>query len=466
MNKIFKILSGIVVGVSLLFINTSTINAASASISVTSGTSKIVIGKSFTVTTKISSSTSLGSWEWVISYDTSKFKLVSGTPYIVGYSSGSSVKSKSYSYTFKAIGTGTGTITVKSYGAYAWNESKLSVTKSTKSVKVITQAELEASYSKDNNLSSLSVEGYTLSPTFSSKETEYKVNAGSNTQSVKVNAKKSDSEASVSGLGNHEVTEGENKIVVTVTAENGSVKKYTIIVNVTDPNPIEVTVNNEKYVVVKRESNLVAPEGYVKKEITINEQKIPSYYSEINNYILVGLKNSNGDIELFIYKEETNTYTPYREALLDQIKLTPLKMDKTFGKQYSSATTIIDEVEFESLKIKNSEYSIIHAKDLSTGEDNYYLYDEKTNSIVRYTDEETTEFKEKIVQYEKIIILLSIETCIIFIVLVCILIAKVRKNKKRRKYIKEETVQKELEEKEKKDDEQTKKKEKKSSNKK
>ena len=141
-------------------------------------------------------------------------------------------------------------------------------------------------------------------------------------------------------------------------------------------------------------------------------------------------------------------------------------MDKTFGKQYSSATTIIDEVEFESLKIKNSEYSIIHAKDLSTGEDNYYLYDEKTNSIVRYTDEETTEFKEKIVQYEKIIILLSIETCIIFIVLVCILIAKVRKNKKRRKYIKEETVQKELDEKEKKDDEQTKKKEKKSSNKK
>lgn len=469
MNKYLKFVYSIIISILISFTSTSILNAASASISVTSNTNQIVIGNTFTVTTKISSSSSLGSWEWVINYDSNKFKLVSGTSYIVGYASGSSVKSKSYSYTFKAISTGSGTISVKSYSAYGWDEKKLTLSTTTKSVKVITQSELESSYSKNNNLSSLSVEGYDLSPTFSKDKTEYTVSAGANTQEVKVSAKKADSKASVSGVGTHKVSEGENKIVVTVTAENGSVKKYTIIVNVTDPNPINVKIDDVDYVVVKRESNLIPPEGYTKKELKIDDQVVPAYYSEINNYTLVGLKSSNTEIEFFVYDENTKTYTLYKEVSLDQMKLTPLKITKDFSKEYLKSTTIIDEVEFESLKLKNSKYSIINAKDLSTGEDNYYIYDKKTNTVIIFTDEQTNEYKSKIAEYEKIIMLLLVETCIIFIVLVTVLLSKVRKNKKRRKHIKEE-MQKQLKEEETKkeieEEQEEKKKEKKSTNKK
>ncbi|NLC48645.1 MAG: hypothetical protein GX758_04730, partial [Tenericutes bacterium] len=199
------------------------------------------------------------------------------------------------------------------------------------------------------------------------------------------------------------------------------------------------------------------------------KRQVPAYYSEINNYTLVGLKSSNTEIEFFVYDENTKTYTLYKEVSLDQMKLTPLKITKDFSKEYLKSTTIIDEVEFESLKLKNSKYSIINAKDLSTGEDNYYIYDEKTNTVIIFTDEQTNEYKSKIAEYEKIIMLLLVETCIIFIVLVTVLLSKVRKNKKRRKHIKEE-MQKQLKEEETKkeieEEQEEKKKEKKSTNKK
>src|SRR5574344_89109 len=138
MNKIAKIIGGLILSAFMMFINITDVNAASASISVSSSTSKIVIGKTFTVTVKISSSSKLGSWEWVINYDTGKCK-----------------------------GTGSGSIGVKSYGGYAWDgNEKFSLSANSKSVKVITQADLEASYSKNNDLKNLEVEGSTLSPEF------------------------------------------------------------------------------------------------------------------------------------------------------------------------------------------------------------------------------------------------------------------------------------------------------------
>ncbi|UKI58878.1 MAG: hypothetical protein L6V81_05920 [Clostridium sp.] len=46
--------------------------SASANIQVTSATNRIVVGNTFTVNVKVSSSNILGAWEWTISYDSKK----------------------------------------------------------------------------------------------------------------------------------------------------------------------------------------------------------------------------------------------------------------------------------------------------------------------------------------------------------------------------------------------------------
>lgn len=442
MKKILKTLSILIV--SLLF--TITVDAATAKITVSTSKSQVVVGNTFTVTTKISGS-GLGSWQWTLNYDTKKFKLVSGGNVFFFSESGENQKSKTW--TLKAIAKGSGTISVKAAGAFAYkDESTMKVTTNSKTVKVITQAELEASYSKDNNLKSLSVEGLKLEPEFNKDTTDYKVTAESNTTEIKINATKSDSKADLSGTGTFKVTEGENKFTITVEAENGSIKKYNITVNVTDPNPITVKINDKNYTVVKRESNLTKPEDYEKTEITINESKVPAFYNEVNNFTLVGLKDENGDISLFLYDKETNTFSEYKEIKLDQIKLYPLSIDKEID-NYKLTKIKINDIEFDALMLDNSDYAIIHAQNMNNGSSDYYTYDTKTNTVIRYTDETLKPLKDKITKYEKMIILLCGETLLVFFILICILIAKIRNNKKRKKIHKMMLKQKELEEKQK-----------------
>ena len=413
--------------VSLLF--TITVDAATAKITVSTSKSQVVVGNTFTVTTKISGS-GLGSWQWTLNYDTKKFKLVSGGNVFFFSESGENQKSKTW--TLKAIAKGSGTISVKAAGAFAYkDESTMKVTTNSKTVKVITQAELEASYSKDNNLKSLSVEGLKLEPEFNKDTTDYKVTAESNTTEIKINATKSDSKADLSGTGTFKVTEGENKFTITVEAENGSIKKYNITVNVTDPNPITASINDKNYTVVKRESNLTKPEDYEKTEITINESKVPAFYNEVNNFTLVGLKDENGDISLFLYDKETNTFSEYKEIKLDQIKLYPLSIDKEID-NYKLTKIKINDIEFDALMLDNSDYAVIHAQNMNNGTSDYYTYDTKTNTVIRYTDETLKPLKDKITKYEKMIILLCGETLLIFFILICILIAKIRNTKKRK----------------------------------
>ena len=105
---------------------------------------------------------------------------------------------------------------------------------------IITQQELEASYSKNNNLSSIVVEGYELNEEFNKDTLEYTVSVPSDTEKINLNATVEDKTAGVSGTGEFEVSEGDNKFELIVTAQNGAKKVYTVTIKVEDQNPINV----------------------------------------------------------------------------------------------------------------------------------------------------------------------------------------------------------------------------------
>lgn len=80
-----------------------------------------------------------------------------------------------------------------------------------------------------NTLKSLSIDGLTISPTFSSGTTSY--SASTTTNSIKINASATDSNATISGIGTQTLKNGKNTFNIVVTAEDSSTKKYTITVN-------------------------------------------------------------------------------------------------------------------------------------------------------------------------------------------------------------------------------------------
>jgi len=440
-----KRISIILFSVMLFFINISILCASSASISVYSSKSKVVVGNTFNVTIKAKSSSYFGTWEFAPSYDKTKFKLISGNNSVIFYGK---AKEKSYSYTFKAISSGTGSISVKSVSIRDYdNEKEMSVSKGSTSVTVITQSQLEATYSKNNNLSSLKVEGLKLSPSFSKNTTKYTTEAGANTTEIKIKAYAEDSRSKVSGTGTKDVGEGENKFNITVTAQNGSKKTYTVIVNVVDPNPIEVTIDDIKYTVVKRENSLGKVDGFKKNTTKIDEQEVPCLFNKTNNYTLIGLKNTEGDVSLYLFNSENNTYTKYEDAKLNQMNIFPLELDKTYKPEETRTKITIDDVLFDAIKLSAKGLYIVKARNLDTANDEYYEYDEKTNTLIRYIEEEVQEDNSKdkeISKYKKMLVLLSVETIIVILILICILISKMKKNKRRRLKIEEEKKKQEL----------------------
>jgi len=85
--------------------------------------------------------------------------------------------------------------------------------------------------SNNNNLESLTVIGATISPAFSKTTTVYTANVSKEVSSIYIEATAEDPNAMVSGIGERELSPGENIIEVIVTSESGNEKVYAIVIN-------------------------------------------------------------------------------------------------------------------------------------------------------------------------------------------------------------------------------------------
>lgn len=82
--------------------------------------------------------------------------------------------------------------------------------------------------SANNDLSSLTIDGVTLSPEFDKDVTEYTANVGEEIANLIVSAVAENSNAEVEVTGNENLQMGENTVTITVTSEAGETKTYTI----------------------------------------------------------------------------------------------------------------------------------------------------------------------------------------------------------------------------------------------
>mgnify|MGYP002532849673 FL=1 len=430
MKGIFK---KIILAIIVSFIGVLSLSAASANIRVSTSKSSPIVGNQITVTVSVSSSSALGSWEYSLSYDSSKLKLMSGDTHIVDYASNSSTKRASYKYTFKVIARGSSSVSISSYNGYAFDESKLSISAGSVRINAITQEELEASYSKNNNLKSLEVLGYTLESEFNKDTLEYVVSVPSDVTKITINGSVEDNTASATGLGEFEVSEGENKFEIKVTAQNGSTKTYTVKVNVEDKNPIEVVIDNEKYTVVKRVSTLVSPSTYEEVKETINGIEVPAFKSSITNYVLVGLKNSSGEAKLYVFDKMNDTYTLYREIKTSGITLFPKESKKEL-KGFVKETITLNEEKINAYRYKNSkDFYVVYGVNIENNVEGFYQLDTTNNSFVKYDETIINDLNKRVDNYLLIIIVLGVETLILLMVLIINMIRKSRRKKKVKK---------------------------------
>lgn len=300
--------------------------------------------------------------------------------------------------------------------------------------------------STNNNLGGLSIDGTDISPKFDPNVTEYTAVMPALTENIKVNGSVQDRYASIAGIGNVHVEDGANNITVTVTAENGAKKNYNIKVTVLELSPIIASYEDETFSVVRKQKDMpVKNDYYTESVVTINDDEVPSYYNEKLGYTLVGLKDENGNIEL--YKYNNGRYTKYNEVLFGNLYIEVLdeelanytKSEFTYGDQVitsyqSNNTDLLTNKELLG-DVVDDNYYLFYGVNIATGEKNLYQFDKREQTVQIFNSKALLDIKENADKYYYGVV---IAVCVIIVLIILLIITNVRKNNKIKK-LKQET---------------------------
>ena len=239
-NKIKLISLTIIAFFIFILLDINNVDAASANISTKTSVNK---GESVTVTATVSA----GAWNLTLSGAGQSVKLV-------GQTSTTSNASDSKSITFTANQNTTFTLTgdITDFDTdVTTNVSKsavINVSQTTSSTSTTTNNSGTTNQEPNKKSSNANLSNLGIKPNdftgFKAGTTSYNVTVPADIETVEVYATAQDSKSKIAGTGKKQLQEGENKLEVTVTAEDGTKKTYTI--NVTKSGKTENTEENEE----------------------------------------------------------------------------------------------------------------------------------------------------------------------------------------------------------------------------
>lgn len=414
---------GLAIG-TLFFLN----NKVYAGSSISTSASQVSVGSSFTVTASVSG---VASWNIHVSASGP----VSGCS-INAADATETAANGSKSYSAKCTATGTGTIRLTLSGDTTTAAGSTTGISGSRTVSVVAKSSGKSTTnnkttnnnnnnsnsnnkktdnkSSNTNLEEFGVKDYKVSPEFSNSKNDYTLTVPYDTNKITIYTTRSSKKQTVSGTGEKEVKEGENKFIITVTAEDGTKRTINLTVTV-DSKPITVIVDGIEYTVVKKKEEL--PELNIEHEdikLTIEDQEVDAYRIDKINYVLIGLKDSEGIINYYKFDSYKNDEKPAEYKLVRFLNINDKKLiylDFPKGKipeGYKKYKITINEIEYEVYKLsKDSKYSLIYALNVETGKENIYRYEETEGTIQIYTNEEVKAINKTIEQYQKLIMILG-----------------------------------------------------------
>ena len=385
--------------------------AQTAHVSISSASANV--GETITITITASSDVKIELCDIWIDYDASILQYVDGFN-TVGGGTGRLLSSDetSFNVVFKAINPGTATISVNKSTSYTGSadEDYMSLTTSSGTVTV----KAPASYSSDNTLKSLQISPGTLSPAFSPDRTTYNATVDADVTELVVSAAANDSAAKIS-ISGRRMDPGSNTTTITVTAEDGSVKKYIIYTTrledgqeatteaeskteeVTEtPSQIvnddgTVTIDGKKYSVVQDYSGITIPDGYQEIDYDYNGQKINAVKGIKTGLILMYLESADGKGGFYIYDETAKTFSPYNTVAEPEITYVVLPITNSLEKPAGYALTkfTMNGKEVQVLMDADRQYCLFYGVS-SLGEKGWFRYRVSDGTIQAYSVVKTT----------------------------------------------------------------------------
>lgn len=428
--------------------------AAAGSLNASASDNSVIIDSTVTVTLAYDGGGSgIGSLDAEFTYDADTFQFVScagaagnagaGLVRISYFADGlTGPTTMAITLTFKAIAAGDSRFAVKTVGMWDDNDVLLGNPNASLSV-----AAINPTKSANANLTSLKPSSGTLVPAFSANTTEYTIDVPYSTTSLNLSATTEDRGAKTTLSGSNTLTEGKNTRVITVTAANGTTKKYTVII-IRAPKPttttvatkpqytiatttttapgvqsttttttsatqtttttapaqelLEVSVDGVLMSVLDTQPETEVPRGFTWDFATLRGVTVSAARNEKTGMVLLYLENSiNGDKAFYIYDEENDEFFPFRTLTVkssDYVLLdVPASLDAPVGT--ASGTLEFDGNMVSAFLYTHSnltDYTIVYATS-PEGNTGLYVYDSTDGSLQRYHE---TPQPEPVIQEE------------------------------------------------------------------
>lgn len=490
MNKVKKIISALLIicmCAVMAFVNKTDILAAGTA-RVSIGSASGTVGDTVSIDVSISASSGIGGATIYVSYDPSILALSgsssnSGTA-MVSFMDESTASSQSKTITFKIIGAGTSSLNVIGDSKVIDIDMQAcSISKSSGSV----TASAPVSYSSDNTLSSLQISPGVLSPAFSPDVTTYTTSVGADCASLTVSAVPNDSKATVSVSGKR-MDPGFNTTTITVTAENGSKRTYTIkttketnsasnennqatgsdssngstdnnndIPDVQDPNSEaiqepNITVDNAEYKIVSANDEHPLPDGYTPTEYDYNGTKVSAGVGIDTGVTIVYLESTDGKGEsgYYVYDSVRKTFSQFVEVSQPQFTYCILAIDEAsmeLPEGYDVGRTVINGKEVDALLDRTGNYALFYGVS-STGETGWFRYNVNDGTIQGYAgynmaDEQVINTNTKTADSDKafntvssyIFVILAVLAVVIIALIVVVIALSIKLSKSKKAFV-------------------------------
>ena len=295
------------------------------------------VGQNVTVSMKVSTAdgSALGGANIMVAYDPAMLEFVSGGDNanggagaikVLGVMGGSDTSTFSYQFTFKTLQAGTTSLSISSYEVYDKDLGAVSVDHVGSSTVTI---KAPATYSSDANLASLTISPGSLSPAFSASVSSYTASVGGDVDRLAVSAVANHAGAKTRISGYNDLKEGENKVTVRVTAEDGqTVKDYTILVTKaagpaqtetpsgepaeTSPatvGDLKAQIGDKEYSVATSFDEAGLPEGFEAESYSYKGNDVMAGKGLIKDLLLLYLVDDGGNGAFYIYNEAQDSFS-------------------------------------------------------------------------------------------------------------------------------------------------------------
>ena len=439
--------------------------SVSSSVSSVSGE----IGETKTVDVTISSSEEIGVTELILSYDPEMVEITGGVDTSAAGTARlidtGTYSTKTFSISVKILKNGSSALSVSEGSKVCNMESEyMQIYGSSGLITGITQE----NYSGDNSLSSLEISPGSLYPSFSSDTTSYSVSVENSCESLAVSAYANDDNASVSVSGTY-LSVGTNYIYVTVTAENGEQRTYTLRVtraagesetqqeesqtpeeSTEDGGQlVNVSVNGTEFIISDDFAMHPLPSGFSEADYEYGGQSVKAGVGYSGKVVIMYLDAviSSEQSGFYVYDSVSKTFSRYNEIQQPQISyiILPVTSSMELPSGYRIEEAQINGVNVNVLKGSSDEYCVFYGIN-SDGISGWYSYDYKYNTIQRFfafpdtikshseaqgvsADADDSGFFSGSM-FWKIISLASAAVAVISIITACVCAAKASKNGK------------------------------------